>query len=147
MTTIAIYQGDPKLFLDENGAYLNFKGGQPTLDRGLENLVFISLFTRPGWCGNILFNDNNQKIGSDFEEISNQPITLQMINDLRNAAERALDNQVFGNVTVVINNPSGYRLEIIITLQPPGQDIKTLLITKNGLNWLFQAIDPAYKRE
>lgn len=141
-----IYQGDPRLFLSADGAYLNFTGGQPTLDRGLENLVLISLFTRSGWAGNILFQDENQKAGSDFEEISNQPITLQMINDLRNAAERALDNPAFGNVDVEISNPNSYRLEVKITLQPPGQDIKTLLITKNGLNWIAQASDPAYLR-
>lgn len=141
-----IYQGDPRLFLNADGAYLNFTGGQPTLDRGLENLALISLFTRPGWAGNVLFQDENQKLGSDFEEISNQPITVQMINDLRDAAERALNNPAFGNVTVEISNPNSYRLEIKITLQPPGQDIKTLLITKNGSNWIAQASDPAYLR-
>lgn len=141
-----IYQGDPRLFLNANGSFLKFTGGQPVLDRGLENLAIISLFTRLGWPGNILFQDENQQPGSDFEEIANQSITLSMINDLRDAAERALDNPAFGNVSVVIDNPSGHRLNITITLKPPGQDIKTLLITKNGLNWISQTLDPAYLR-
>ena len=141
-----VYQGDPRIFLSSDGSFLDFTGGQPVMDRGLENLALISLFTRPGWVGNVLFRDENQQIGNDFLDIANQSITLQMINDLRNAAERALDNPAFGNVTVVIENPSGYRLNIIITLQPPGQDIQTLLITKNGLNWISQAADPAYLR-
>lgn len=142
-----IYQGDPKLFVSSDGSFFKFTGGQPVLDRGLENLALISLFTRPGWPGNVLFQDENQQPGSDFEEISNQSITLQMINDLENAALRALDNPAFGNIDVVIDNPSGYRLNITITLQPPGQDIKTLLITKNGLNWISQTLDPAYLKE
>ncbi len=128
------------------GSDLKFTGGQPVMDRGLENLALISLFTRPGWCGNTLFKDENQKLGSKFEEISNQSITLQMINDLRNAGERALDNPAFGNVDVEISNPNSYRLEAKNTLQPPGQDVKTLLIAKNGLNWIAQARDPAYLR-
>ena len=141
-----IYQGDPRLFLNANGSFLKFTGGQPVLDRGLENLVLISLFTRPGWPGNVLFQDENQQLGSDFEEIANQPITLQMINDLRDAAERALDNPALGNVSVIIDNPSGHRLNITITIKPPGQDILMLLITKNGLNWVSQALDPAHLR-
>jgi hypothetical protein len=104
------------------------------------------LFTEPGWAGNTLFDEIDQQAGSKFEEISRQPITLQMLNDLRNAAENALDNPAFGNVEVSINNPSGYRLNVTITLSPPGQDIKTLLLTKNGLNWIAQALDPAHLR-
>jgi phage gp46-like protein len=141
-----IYQGDPQININENGASLNFVGGQPTMDRGLENLGKISLFTEPGWAGNTLFDEIDQQAGSKFEEISRQPITLQMLNDLRNAAENALDNPAFGNVEVSINNPSGYRLNVTITLSPPGQDIKTLLLTKNGLNWIAQALDPAHLR-
>ena len=142
-----VYQGDPRLFLDSDGSFLKFTGGQPVMDKGLENLVLISLFTRPGWPGNVLFQDENQKIGSDFEELANQSITLQMINNLRNAAERALVNPALGNVTVDISNPSGYRLDIKITVQPPGQDIQTLIISKHGLNWISQALDPAYLKE
>jgi hypothetical protein len=141
-----IYQGDPRLFLTADGARLQFTGGQPVLDRGLENLALISLFTRPGWCGNDLFDDPNQRIGSDFEEATNQPITLAALNDIRDAAEKAMDNPAFGRVTVDVQNPHSYRLNIVIRVEPPGQDIKLLLITKNGLNWTAQALDPAYLR-
>ena len=74
-----IYQGDPRLFLDSDGSFLKFTGGQPVMDRGLENIVLISLFTRPGWPGNVLFQDENQKIGSDFLDIANQSITLRLL--------------------------------------------------------------------
>ena len=142
-----IYQGDPKLFLSADGAFLKFTGGQPVLDRGLENLAFISLFTDPGWIGNTLFQDENQRPSSKFEETSRQSITLRMINDLENSAQLALDNPAFGNVIVEISNPSSYRLDNKITMQPPGQDIMTLLISRNGLNWIQQALDPAFLKE
>lgn len=141
-----IFEGDPKLTLDENGSAMIFKGGQPVMDRGLENLALISLFTRPGWAGNIFFADPNQQIGSDFEEAANQPITLQALNDMQDAAEKALNNPAFGNVTVTIQNSNGYHIDIIIRIEPPGQDIVELLLSKNGLNWIAQANDPAHMR-
>lgn len=141
-----IYSGDPKIVLTENGAKLVFKGGQPVMDQGLENLALISLFTSPGWSGNIFFQDINQQVGSDFLTISKQPITLTMINDLRQAAITTLNNPAFGNITVNIENPNSYRLNVTITISPPGQDIQTLILTRNGENWLLQNSNPAYRR-
>ena len=73
------YQGDPRLFLDENGSYLKFKGGQPVMDKGLENMVYIKLFTSKGWAGNTLFSNPANHIGSDFELSLEAPITLQSL--------------------------------------------------------------------
>ena len=141
-----IYQGDPRIFLSVDGASLQFTGGQPVLDRGLENMALISLFTAQEWPGNDLFDAPDQRIGSDFQEATEQPITLRALNNIRDAAEKALVNPAFGRVTVVVENPNSYRLNITIRIEPPGQDIKTLLISKNGLNWVAQAIDPAHGR-
>lgn len=141
-----IFQGDPRLFLTADGSSLKFTGGQPVMDRGLENLALISLFTRQGWPGNDLLRDPGERVGSDFEEATEQPITLQALNDIRDAAEKALINPAFGRVTVVVENPNSYRLNITVRLEPPGRDIKTLLISKNGLNWVAQSLDPAHGR-
>ncbi len=141
-----VFQGDPRLFLDENGSELIFIGGQPISDQGLENKVLISLFTRPGWSGNILFDDIAQKIGSNFEQTALQPITLQSLNDVRDAAEKALIDPIFGKVTVIVTNPVSQKLIVEITIEPPGQDIKKLMLSKNGYNWVFQATYPAYRR-
>lgn len=140
------FDGDPKLILNENGSELIFTGGQPVMDAGLENLALISLFTRTGWVGNDLFPDPNQKIGSNFEESTNQPITLNALNDIRDAAIKALTDPIFGNVTVNVTNPNGYNINVQIIIEPPGQDIQELLISKNGINWQSQAIDPANRR-
>jgi phage gp46-like protein len=141
-----IYQGDPALVLGVNGSKLVFKGGQPVMDQGLENLALISLFTTQGWVGNSLFADPAQRIGSDFMDAANQPITLSMLNDVAQAAKRALDDPAFGNVIVNVENPNSYRLNVTIRLEPPGQDSMELLLEKNGLNWIFQKLKPAHER-
>ena len=141
-----IYQGDPKIELTVNGSKLVYKGGQPVMDQGLENLALISLFTTQGWAGNVLFADPAQKIGSDFIEATNQSITLTMLNDVAQAAKRALDNPIFGNVEVEVTNPNSYRINVRIRLTPPGQDSMTLLLQKNGLNWILQKTNPANER-
>jgi len=140
------FSGDPKLVLTPNGSKLVFKGGQPVMDQGLENLALISLFTKKDWVGNAFIADPNKKIGSDFEETANQPITLASLNALAMSAEKALKNPAFGKITVEITNPNSHRLNVKITIEAPGSDIKTLILTKNGQNWINQNLNPAYRR-
>ena len=143
---ISVFQGDPRLILTVDGSKLKFIAGQPVLDPGLENMALIALFTRRGWAGNVLFADINQHIGSDFEKATEQPITLRALNEIRDAAIKALSYPVFGNVTVDVENPVSSRLNIFILIEPPGQDILQLNLQKNGLNWIAQAFYPAYRR-
>lgn len=142
------YQGDPKLTLDENGANLTFKGGQPVMDQGLENAALISLHTRKGWAGNAFARKPEQKLGSDFEESQQAPITLSAFNDVRNAAEAAfrwmIDVGIALSATARVSNPTGRRIDTAILVRPPSQDPFVLLDTKNGLNWIAQKKDPAY---
>src|SRR4030042_6353573 len=86
------FQGDPAVKITPDGAKMKFIGGQPVMDQGLHNTVQISLFTKKGWWGNILFTQDSKKIGSDFEIQLNQPIVeLKTINDDINAANKALE--------------------------------------------------------
>jgi hypothetical protein len=128
--------GDPRLTLTANGSSLHFISGQPCMDDGLENLALISLFTSPGWCGNELLKT---PIGSDFEMACNQPITRQALNQIQNAAERALKHEAFGRVTVTVLNPAGHRLEITARIEPPGKNPQEIRLTRNGQNWQHQA--------
>ena len=139
-------EGDPRMILGANGSRLNYVGGQPTMDRGLENMVLIALFTAPGWPGNDLFRDPNEQPGSDFEKEARQTITLDMFSRVQNAAERALSNPVFGEKTIVVSNPQNDWLRVEILIKPPGSDLALLILEKNGLNWESQLIDPASKR-
>jgi hypothetical protein len=136
----SIMQGDPRLGLGPDGSRLYFRGGQPAMDRGLENLVFISLFTSPGWAGNRLLAGS---IGSDFETECNKPITRSQLNRIRNAAERALALPVLGRVTVTVRNPAGHRLEVEILIERTGA---ALSLTRDGALWRGQTIDPAHRR-
>lgn len=143
-----IYQGDPRLFLTANGSRLNFVGGQPTMDRGFENMVLIALFTRRGWCGNTLFDDTDVHIGSDFEAAFEQPLNLAAINDIEDRAAKALDflikDGLASDVDVSASNPRGDRVEVTITIARPNKDISELVLIKNGINWVYQASEPAH---
>lgn len=141
-----IYQGDPRLVLGPNGSRLVYKGGQPVMDQGIENLILISLFTARGWAGNALIDDPDKQIGSDFIETSKGPITFSKLNDIRQAAERALQNPALGPVNVTVTNPRADDVRVEILVQPPGQDVQTLIISRNGQLWLNQANDPANER-
>jgi len=141
-----LYQGDPRLVLTENGSKIVFKGGQTVMDKGIENLALISLFTRQGWAGNTLFTDPNQKIGSDFIDASLEPITLTSLNNVRDAALKALDSPLFGEVEIEVSNPTSYQLKVDITIKPPGEDPQSIILLKNGINWISQATDPAEER-
>ncbi len=143
---MSIYQGDPALFLSENGANIKFTGGQPRMDQGFHNAVLISLLTKPGWWGNALVNEESKKIGSDYIDSLKQAITLTSINDVRDKSEKAIKwmtDKGIANSEVTVNNPSGSRTDTLVFLQPPGQDIQSIKLSSNGLNWKAQAENPA----
>jgi hypothetical protein len=134
------YSGDPRLTLSPAGADLTYRDGQPVMDAGLENYVLISLFTRPGWCGNVLLSPE-KRIGSDFEEACAHPITLTSLADIANAAERALRSDYFPSVKVTVTNPRANWLSVVITLGG-----RTLTLDRRGMLWAMQADDPAHGR-
>jgi phage gp46-like protein len=141
------FQGDPKMTLNEEGSALTFVGGQPIMDGGIENAIFISLFTRPGWSGNFLIEDPNQQVGSNFEATLNQPITVSALNEIRDAAEKALqwmvDSGLASRVTAAVSNPSSGRIQTVVLVEYPGKDLEAFLALKNAQNWIIQKIDPA----
>ena len=140
-----IMQGDPRMVLGPNGASLQFIGGQPLMDPGLENLALISLFTAPGWCGNRFVNSYSQ-IGSDFEYLCRQPITRSSLNQIKNAAVLALSDPAFGSVAVTVSNPDGNNLKVLIQIHPPGGTVQELTLQRSGGNWLAQGRTPVYPR-
>ncbi len=143
------FQGDPAIKITDSGATMKFIGGQPIMDAGLENAAIISLFTKPGWWGNTLIADENQKIGSEFEQIRTI-IDVQTINDYNDAATLALkwmrDSGIASKIDIEVTNPSNDIINTSIIIRPPGSDLTELLFIKNGLNWLSQAQNPAHER-
>jgi len=150
LQTINQFNGDPRLFLDQDGADLKFIAGQPIMDGGYENAVIISLFTRPGWYGNIFTDSDAKKIGSDFEEEAKKSITLETLNNMRQFALAALqwliDNGSVETIEVIVNNVQSNRFEITIIIKPPGSDANVLLLTGRSNNWLIQIKAPAHQR-
>lgn len=120
------------------------------MDRGLENAALISLHTREGWAGNLFFRKPEQKIGSKYESTLQAPITLSAFNNVRNAAKAALqwmiDVKIASQIEAQVSNPTGKKTETVIGIKPPSQDPLILLLTKNGLNWIAQKLDPAHLR-
>lgn len=145
-----LFEGDPKLFLDENGSSLKFVGGQPIIDGGLENAVLISLFTKQGWIGNTVFPDAAVHLGSDYENSFRKVITITTILDIKQAAERALqwmiDVGVASEIIVDVVNVQSYSIQTTITIKPPTLHIFDLILTRNGQNWVIQKNNPAYSR-
>jgi len=152
MTTGYQYDGDPKIIITESGADIEFRGGQPVMDRGLENAAIISLFTESGWVGNAFLKGRGESIGSDFEKVSKDvAVTASSFEAKAQAARQALAWMVSvglaGKIETSWQNPTGNALVLVPVIFPPGNGKATsLLLTKNGPNWMTQKKDPAYNR-
>jgi phage gp46-like protein len=144
------FQGDPKISIDENGAYFTYKGGQPVMDGGLENAVTLSLFTQRGYVGNVFEDDRDNHVGSDFEQAANQPINLSMLGSVRVAAEAALgwmqSAGLYSDLVVTVTNPRRDVLEVVVKIVRPDGGLEVILLVKNGINWVIQSINPASGR-
>ena len=136
------FEGDPKLFLRENGAQLNVVSGQPEMDQGVWNFALIGLHTREGWPGNVLFRDDRSKIGSDYEVRTEKGLSLQALNDIQSAAERALasivDTGMVDTVVVETTNPNQHNLQTKVELYRDGEAVLKFVDLKNGDNWIVQ---------
>lgn len=145
------FQGDIAVKITEDGAKMKFINGQPVMDQGLENAVLISIFTKKGYWGNTLINEESKKIGSDVEKTALEPIvSIQSVNNMTDAIDKALswmtDTKLSQDNDITVINPSSNNLRATIKITPPGRDSQTLLFLKNGLNWIGQATNPAAER-
>lgn len=133
------FEGDPKIFIDENGAFLEFRGGQPVMEPGLENDVLIALFTESGWVGNQLLPEGS-RIGSDFEDLATGTLTLRNLTLIEDAAKRAMASDTYrpSDIAVVASNPSGKYLSVDISVEPQPGVVQNIELARNGLNWINQ---------
>lgn len=147
---MSVYQGDPAIKITADGATLEFNEGQPVMDKGYENAVLISLFTKQNWSGNVFFRNQDQRIGSDFEASMTLPINVSGLNRRRDAAIKALEWAVtaglFQSVDVEVTNPRAQVIMVRIRITPPfGEDVN-LSLSNEGASWRFQREDPAHRR-
>jgi hypothetical protein len=135
------YSGDPRITLGPDGSDLDYQGGNPVMDRGVENAALLSLFTREGWAGNI-FSPPENHIGSDFEKTCEGAVTLSKLADIENSAARSLESKLFQNVEVEATNPKSDRLRVEAKIGPGS----VLSLTREGALWTNQSNDPASRR-
>ena len=144
------YQGDPRIIVTEDGTTIEYQGGQPVMDGGIENAIVLSLFVTQGWPCNILFGKPEEKLGSDFMLEMKKSITLETLNSAADAAKKSLqwmvDVGLASEIQAAASNPSYNRVDVRIFIKYPGSDIDEFLASRNADNWLFQKDDPAYKR-
>jgi len=144
---ISRFQGDPAVKITPDGADMVFRGGQPEMDQGLENAVLISLFTKPDYWGNSIFEES-QQIGSEYQQ-PRTVIDIETIDDINRSAEDALewmtDTGLASSVDVETINPTG-QSTTRIKIAPPGEDLQEFIFTENGQTWISQAANPAHAR-
>lgn len=142
-------QGDPKITMENDGADLVFRGGQPVMDSGLENAVLISLFSGAEWFGNA-FAQPSARIESRFYPLSLKAITGSRLAELERAVKADLkslvEQGVIAEPVVRVSNPSGERLLAEITIAPPGGTAETIRLSRYGANWSVQTTHPANTR-
>jgi phage gp46-like protein len=146
------WDGDPRIEIEENGAEIYFVGGQPIMDRGLENAAILSLFTDEDWAGNALLTGPGEKIGSRFERTATEEaITLTTLDRIANIGSAALTwmikAKIAASVAFTMSNPTGRQIGANVVITPPGGgSAVALAVTRNGPNWTAQKTDPAYAR-
>jgi len=149
-----IYEGDPKIVLGPNGSRIVYKGGQPVMDRGIENSVFVDLGTKKrgvdshqkGWVGNYLMRDPDQRIGTDYQDtFENQPITLAGLATREQTTKAALKGAIYGAVSSKVTNPNTDKIINKILIGPPAGAFEFRTETFSQL-WQFQATEPANER-
>lgn len=139
-----IFDGDVYITNDGDGAEMHFNGGQPVMDKGFETHTMIALGTEQGHWSNDIEPVASRKIGSEYLRESHKPITRQQLIDTSRAAERDVSGDEFELVAAVTNNPNADQQKTEILYTPTSRDPQKLILTKNGLNWLFQRDNPAH---
>lgn len=118
------FDGDPKLYEGGDGADLLIIDGQPAMDAGLENAVYLSLFSAPGWWGNAV-SQEYEKLGSLLESIQSRTLTNTTRQDAEEYAKQALSwmvtDGVAKKVTTVATIPAVGILGLTITIEQPDQ--------------------------
>lgn len=145
-----VYDGEPRFILGANGVTIEFKGGQPVMDAGLENSVLFSLHTLPGWWGNYVIGQEHKIGESDYDKLATQSITRTALlngeKDARKALNWLISSGLATSIDVEITNYAGFGVKSAIDIhRGTGNDFSLLFLT-NGANWVRQMEDPASGR-
>jgi phage gp46-like protein len=113
--------------------------GQPVMDEGLENAVFLSLFSAAGWWGNAV-SEGDEKLTSELEAITRRTLTNATRLDAETYAKAALAWMVSGgvakSVTVSATIPAVGLLGLVVTVEQPDRTIAV----RYQINWATMAV-------
>jgi len=134
-----VVDGDVRLTPTADGGTITLINGQPDMDQGLETAVYLSLFSGPGWWGN-LASALDEQVGSTLEDMLSRTLTNQTRLDAEEAARQALAwmtrSGVASKITVAATLPALGWLALQITIEQPGTDPQVL---RYQINWAAQA--------
>lgn len=140
-----IFDGDPYLTLDADGAEITFQGnGQPVMDTGLENQVNLSQFTASGHWSEDLEPDPKKRYTGLLLEAMKQPVTRQSLINMARAAELDAKDPVFSKIQSIATNPVGQQILISTQYTPISGDPFVLRLENNGRNYINQIQEPAH---
>jgi len=149
MSDLTRFEGDPKIFMTKDGADQLIEDGQPLMDQGIENALLILLMSED-WILNDLFDDSDQHLKSRFPAENKKEITATNLIDTEQSAMSSLaplvSKGIAGSIVAVTENPTSNQRETTITVTAPSGVVNQLILTTNGINWIRQATDPAYRK-
>ena len=67
---------------------------------------------------------------------------FKLLIDLNKAAESDVAGDEFADVRAVTDVQNSDGIKTAVFVQPPSEDIQTLLLTKSGKNWINQVFNP-----
>ncbi|GMO30780.1 MAG: hypothetical protein Pg6A_20240 [Termitinemataceae bacterium] len=126
-----IYEGDPRIEISNDGADLNYINGNPRMEKGLQNEILISLFTKEGWCGNVFLSEN---IGCNLQDLCQGDISVQKLALIESAVLAALQNRHISAIDIQATNPNGNVVKIVINITPSETINITLDDSNNTIN-------------
>ncbi len=133
-----ITDGDVRLTPTADGGDITLSEGQPDMDQGLETAVFISLFSGPGWWGNVA-STLDEQLGCELEGLREHTLTNQTRLDAEEHARAALAwmvrSGIAARVAVSATLPAVGWLALEVTVTQPAGTERTL---RYQINWAAQ---------
>jgi phage gp46-like protein len=116
------FDGDPKMYSTGGESDLLIADGQPVMDEGLENAVFLSLFSTTGWWGNAVSSED-EKLGSELQTVLRRTLNNAARLDAEQYAKDALawllSAGIAKSVAVSATIPAVGVLGLVVTVEQP----------------------------
>lgn len=137
-----IYDGDLKLFNRLTHSDIVVEDGQAAMDPGLENSIYISLFSGDDnlyWFNQFYVNEPDNKIGGSFETLAQGvPLTMSNVLRLEKAILKDLQWMINLNIAKSVNVSSeiqGNTYIFTITVTKPDKSVEQFQFSNN---WDYQ---------